>query len=432
MTTKGNHLTMNDRVYIEEALNENVALIKVADRLCKDPRTISKEIKRNRIVFGKMRRTGYIGCIHQKHCKEKDLCSAKCGRKCKKCTTNKCYPICEKYTPKECIRLTKYPHVCNGCPRKPGCMFEKYRYIARTAHETYIERLSTTREGIAASADEIESLDRLITPLIQNGQSIAHIYAHHKDDICCSKRTLYSYFDQSLFSVRNIDLPRKVKYKPRRKKPSQTLAIAKHRRNRTFKDFTRFIEENPDFQVVEMDTVHGAKGKKTLLTMFFRNSSMMLGFLLEECTNEAVGGVIDGLYKALGTDVFRKSFPVILTDNGPEFKSYERIERDVWGKRRTYLFYCDPMASHQKGRIEKNHEYIRYITPKGQSFKDLTQEDITLMMNHINSTARASLNDKTPFKLAQMLHDERLLEACSLELIHADDVHLKPSLIKAK
>jgi transposase, IS30 family len=50
------------------------------------------------------------------------------------------------------------------------------------------------------------------------------------------------------------------------------------------------------------------------------------------------------------------------------------------------------MASYQKLHIEKNHEYIRYIIPKGISFNNLTQEDITLIINHINSTARASLN----------------------------------------
>ena len=88
------------------------------------------------------------------------------------------------------------------------------------------------------------------------------------------------------------------------------------------------------------------------------------------------------------------------------------------------------MASYQKPHVEKNHEYIRYILPKGRSFNDLTQEEITLMMNHINSTARASLNGNTPFKLAQMLLDNSLLEKLSLKHIPADEVHLKPALLK--
>ena len=88
------------------------------------------------------------------------------------------------------------------------------------------------------------------------------------------------------------------------------------------------------------------------------------------------------------------------------------------------------MASYQKPHVEKKHEYKRYILPKGRSFNDLTQEEITLMMNHINSTARASLNGNTPFKLAQMLLDNSLLEKLSLKHIPADEVHLKPALLK--
>ena len=78
------------------------------------------------------------------------------------------------------------------------------------------------------------------------------------------------------------------------------------------------------------------------------------------------------------------------------------------------------MASYQKGRLEKNHEYIRYVIPKGISFNKRNQDDMTLMINHINSAARDSLNGKTPFKLAQMLLDNSLLDKLSLEHIPAD------------
>jgi len=308
---------------------------------------------------------------------------------------------------------------------------QKYRYRAKVAHANYAEGLKTSREGIALSREELSELDELISPLILKGQSITHIYAHHKHEIKCSKRTLYAYFEQNLFKARNIDLPRKVKYKPRKKRAESSNRASKHRIDRTYEDFNRFIENHPEKHVVEMDTVEGKKGEKVFLTMFYRNSSLMLIFLLEACTQDAVKQVFDQLYKDLGAEVFKKTFPVILTDNGSEFKAPEILERDEEGNRRTHVYYCDPLASHQKGRIEKNHEYIRYILPKGQSFDHLTKEKVTLMMNHINSTARASLNENTPFKLAQMLVDDALLKSCSLQLIPADDVHLKPALLKA-
>ncbi|GFH94318.1 hypothetical protein IMSAGC003_00850 [Lachnospiraceae bacterium] len=40
----------------------------------------------------------------------------------------------------------------------------------------------------------------------------------------------------------------------------------------------------------------------------------------------------------------------------------------------------------------------------------MTQQDITLAINHINSTARGSLNGRTPFELASLLLDEKLLK----------------------
>ena len=97
---------------------------------------------------------------------------------------------------------------------------------------------------------------------------------------------------------------------------------------------------------------------------------------------------------------------------------------------RTSIYYCDPYASYQKGRLEKNHEFIRYVVPKGKSFDGYIQEDITLMINHINSTARDSLNGRTPFELASLLLDKTAIETMALTEIKHNMVHLKPKLLK--
>jgi len=430
MTPKGRHLTLDNRHYIEDALNDHYSLVEIAKYLGKDPTTISKEVKRNRMTYGKSIDSDLLNCQNQKSCKRIHICSDTCDHLCKKCPTQNCYRICPDYVPKSCTQLMRFPHVCNGCTRKTGCKLQKFRYRAKVAQTNYTESLKTPRKGISLSPNELSELDALISPLVLKGQSLAHIYAHHKLDIKCSKRTLYAYFEQHLFTARNIDLPRKVKYKPRKKSVQKLDRSTVHRLDRNYEDFNRFIANHPEKHVVEMDTVHGTKGSKSLLTLFFRNSSLMLAFLLDACTQEAVNQVFDKLYTNLGLKVFQKTFPVILTDNGSEFKAPKTLEFDTEGNRRTHLFFCDPMASHQKACIEKNHSFIRYILPKGKSFEDLTQEKVTRIMNHINSTARASLNGNTPFKLAQLLVDDSLLESCFLHHIPADDIHLKPALIK--
>jgi len=427
---KGKHLNLEDREYIQAALERGISLADMADRLRKDPTTISKEIKRNRVI-GTSEFNGFGGkCQIHTACQKRNLCDAKCNRLCKRCNHTNCYKICAEYVEKDCIRLNRYPHVCNGCENRTTCRLRKTHYRARIANEKYKDTLSSSREGIDLSQKEFTHLDELISPLVMRGQSLKHIHENHQSEIGCSQRTLYNYFEWNLFTARNIDLPRKVKMKPRKKKKEDSRKLQQYREGRTYEDFLAFTLANPDVPVVQMDTVHGTRSGKVILTFFFRNTSLMVGILLEHCTQECVREAIDWLYEKLGDKVFKSTFPVLLTDNGSEFKMPEEIENTEDGCTRTKVFYCDPMASYQKPHIEKNHEFIRYVLPKGKTFKNLTQEKVTLMMNHINSTARASLNGKTPWELAQLLMNYSVLEALSLEKIPAKEVHLKPALIK--
>lgn len=428
-TDKGKHLTVEDRHFIEDALNENSTLKSIAERLFKDPTTISKEIKRNRIAGARPSDNFPSRCKHHKECRKMELCNTSCKRLCKKCTTLNCYKICPDYEAKKCLRVNKFPHVCNGCKQKISCHHQKYNYRAKVAHTNYKEVLTTCREGIGMSPTQMKELDELVSPLIKKGQSIAHIYAHHRLKLGCSERTLYNYFEMNAFSARNIDLPRKVRYKPR-KKAQATKACSAYRIGRTYEDFTAYTALNPEKSVVEMDTVIGRKGGKTLLTLLFRNCSLMLAFLLDANTQEQVISAMNAIYQSLGYGRFKACFPIILTDNGSEFKDPDALEKDELGNDRTKVFYCEPMASYQKPHIEKNHEYIRYILPKGKSFDHLTQEKVTLMMNHINSTSRLGLNRQTPYKLAELLLGESFLESLSLRPISSDEVHLKPALLK--
>lgn len=121
---------------------------------------------------------------------------------------------------------------------------------------------------------------------------------------------------------------------------------------------------------------------------------------------------------------------MILTDNSSEFKNPWDIEKTESGTHRTYVFYCDPYVSNQKGRLEKNHEYIRYVIPKGRSMYRYMQDDINLMTSHINSTARDSLNGATPFGLADLLLDKKIPALAGQFKVSPDEVMLKLALIE--
>lgn len=427
VNNKGKHLTVHDRTYIEEALGFGYTLKDISRHLMKDPTTISKEIKRNRVL--KESKSEFRGgCTNRKTCQRKHLCNDDCNRLCKKCKILNCYRHCFDFKTRTCQRINGFPHVCNGCETRTTCKLNKYRYSAKHAEANYRDNLESPRQGLRMTKSELETLDRLVSPLILKGQPIAHIYANHKDEIKCSERTLYHYIENGFLSVRNIDLRRKVKYKPRKKK-RDTQKKTNHRIGKSYDDFCAYIAENPETEVVEMDTVIGRKGGKALLTLFFRRSSLMVALLLNQCTQSCVINAFNKIYDDVGADVFSSSFSVCLTDNGSEFLDAKSIEYDTNGNKRTQVFFCDPMASHQKGQLEKNHAYIRYVIPKGRSFDHLTQEKITLLMNHINSISRKSLEDKTPFELAEILLDNRLLDALSMKKIDADDIYMKEELI---
>lgn len=211
------HLTLEDRVYIEKCLDKEMTFKDIAKFLCKDPTTVSKEVKKNRIYQQRNSHTvDPNNCKFRRACQLQNICKRPipCNRRCASCPA--CYKRCSKYVPETCNNLDKAPFVCNGCSKKFACRMDKYYYRATAAHNRYKDTLSSCREGIHISENELCDLDELVSPLIRNGQSLAHIYAKHNNEIPFASRTLYNYVEQNVLSVKNIDLPRKVKYKPRK------------------------------------------------------------------------------------------------------------------------------------------------------------------------------------------------------------------------
>ena len=435
------HLSTSQRIHIEKGLNDGLSFAAIARKLDKHPSTIAKEVKKYRTLQPREKDPKKPArCALFKECTLRFLCDKKdCVKMCKSCydvklQVSKCSYLCSEYREPQCASISKAPFVCNHCARQRTCNKEKAYYIAQNADQSSQELLVSCRQGINQAPVDIAMLDKLISPLLAQGQSLAHIYAFHGHEIPCSRKTLYNYIDQGVFTAKNIDLRRKVRYKckPRKTGTRVSLAAKEFRIGRTYEDFQKFIQKNPDIPVVELDTVEGGRDNSTqaFLTLFFRNCSLMLIFVLQEKSQDQVIKVFDYLTEKLGIKVFQELFPVILTDNGVEFQFPERLECDKNGEIRTKIFYCNPNSSWQKGRIEKNHEYIRYVIPKGQSLDNYKQRDACVLMNHINSEARDSLNGCTPFRLSKMLLNNRLHRLLCLQEITADQVNLKPSLLK--
>lgn len=429
---KNIHLTQSDRIIIEQLLNNRCSFRFIAQELSKDPTTISKEVK-NHILYKQIGAYGkaFNNCLHRYGCTLSGLCSKPGCRKklCWNCATTSCTTICEIFKKSTCTHLSKPPYVCNGCETRRKCTLEKQLYSASYAQKEYESIRSESRQGIQLSESEALRLNFIISPLLKKGQSLHHICINHMDKIMCGERTLYNYVNYNIFTARNIDMPRSVRMGKR--KPKRNFKIDKKCRiGRTYDDFINFIEEHPHIPIVQMDTLEGIKGGKVLLTIHFTVPQLMIAFIRDANTSQSVIDIINQLYSKLQPDTFLAILSVVLTDNGSEFSNPQAIEFDKEGNRRTNIFYCDPAAPYQKGAVENNHELIRRVIPKGKSLDEYTQNDINLMMNHINSYRRKNLGDKSPYEVFAMLYGEDILRKMETTLIPPDEIMLVPSLLK--
>lgn len=424
------HLTIEDRIYIQNELDKGTSFKDIARFLCKDPTTISKEVKARRASdwFHKGTFLNAKNFYTKRfRCKKTNACNKilLCGVKCASCPT--CNQTCPDFQKERCSKLDRAPYVCNGCSKKINhcTIAHKYTYNARFADRKYRECLKDSRSGIAMTRQELHKKDKIITPLIDQGQSPYQIVANHPE-LNLSVRSVYNYLDMGLLTARNVDLKRKVKFKPRKVHKSQ-ISDRRVFNGRTYADFQQLHLES----FVEMDTVHSAVGSsKTLLTFFFTREKLFLAFLMNRNTEGSVRLVLDRLEKRFGTFDFLTLFEYILTDRGAEFGDPDSLETGVTGIQRTNIYYCDPMRSGQKGGIEQAHTMLRMILPKRTTFEFLTQWDVNLITSHINSTPRESLNGRTPYDVALEAFGEDVLKAFQLRRIDPDKVVLTPKLIR--
>ncbi|HIU76122.1 MAG TPA: IS30 family transposase [Candidatus Pelethocola excrementipullorum] len=425
------HLSLSERKRIEKLLNERNSFKAIGRLLQRDCTTISKEVK-NHVYFKKSGCFGqaFNNCRLRFDCTLSSLCEKENCRhkKCKCCSV--CYLHCKYYEKATCTEVDKAPYVCNGCLKRSGCTLEKTLYSASYAQHEYELVRSESRSGISVSEEEVARLDSVISPLLLKGQSIHHICTTNLDQVMFSEKTIYNYVDAGLFAAKNLDLPRKVKCRPRKSRHDSFKVDRKCRIGRTYEDYLNYLKDQADVPIVQLDSVEGRRGGKVLLTIHFVESQFMLAFLRDANDSKSVIGIFERLYIELRPDIFMNLFQVCLADNGSEFSNPNAIEFDQQGNRRTRVFYCDPSSPFQKGAAENNHEFIRRILPKGSSFDDLTQEKVDVMMNHINSYKRKKLGDLSPYEMFKTFYGRKTLEKLGATLISPNDIHLLPALLK--
>ena len=154
----GTHLTLDDRIYIQTALERGLTFKEMSRYLKKDPTTISKEIRKRRFEKPMIESGKYGGhCALEASCTITKLCPMiqYCSGEgyCSRCKISNCTMYCTQYVPGTCPRLKKAPYVCNGCHRVRMCSYDKMFYRAKHADDSYREQLVESRRGINQTPD---------------------------------------------------------------------------------------------------------------------------------------------------------------------------------------------------------------------------------------------------------------------------------------
>ncbi|MFR8843639.1 MAG: helix-turn-helix domain-containing protein [Waltera sp.] len=119
------HLTLWRIVFLSRmsSLNQQRSFKDIAKYLCKDPTTISKEVKLRRACPTGITRAPSImqrTFVYDRYqlSQSTNVCSKilVCGIKCTSCPT--CNQTCPDFQKEHCSRLDKAPYVCNGCDKK--------------------------------------------------------------------------------------------------------------------------------------------------------------------------------------------------------------------------------------------------------------------------------------------------------------------------
>lgn len=364
------HLTEENRKTIASGIAHGLTLRELANEIGCDPTTISKEVKKNRIISKEARGTG-----------KKFLCK----------------------------KLEKWPFVCVDCPHKyRDCVLTQLKYVAQIAQKKYIYRLHETRKGLNLTKEEHELINASLKAGKEEKKSIYNIV--HEAKLPVSVSTIYRYIDEKKVDFTKMDLPYAVTYK-KRKSQNKKYEYPNNkidRSNRTYIDYLSYKKHRINEMTVQMDFLGSIKtDSKSILTLIIPELHFVFLFIVNNKNAKKVVDTFNFIQNLIGIESFKEVFPSILTDRDPSFSDIEGIEFDPdTGELRTKLFFCDAFKSNQKASVENMNKQIRKFFPKGKSVDNFTQDQIYLIAKAINETPLHSLDGATPREAFSLIFGE--------------------------
>ena len=322
---KGKHLSFEERVVIQTRLKDGCSIRAIARELSCSPSTISYEVKR-----------GTVSLYHGKQQRYK----ADHGQSV--------YQINRRH-----------------CGRKSD-------FLKKADFISYV---------IKHFFEDGWSLDVCANRSLAIGE-----FSHHQT-VCT--RTLYNYVEQGLITIKNYDLPEKLK----RNTKFHHVRKNKKKLERSIEERPKEIDQRNEFGHWECDLVLGHKTKddQVLLTLSERMSREFLIIKIPDKTAASVMNAFKNLRKQY-SEHWNDIFKTITTDNGSEFADLANLEEVS----KTLIYFAHPYTSCDKGTVERHNGLIRRFIPKGDCINNYSLQQIIDIETWCNSLPRKILAYHTP------------------------------------
>lgn len=229
------------------------------------------------------------------------------------------------------------------------------------------------------------------------GESIAQKRFNRCETVCT--KTLYNYVDLGLLSIKNMDLPQKL----RRNTKSARVQKNKRKLGKSITERAQNIEAREEFGHWEIDTVIGTKSKEdaVLLTLSERKTRQYLTRKITGKTAHAVMTALNDLRQEYG-EHFADVFKTITSDNGQEFADLSLLEKST----ETKVYFTHPYSSFERGTNERHNGLLRRFIPKGHPITDYSIDEIAFIEDWCNHLPRKILGYSTPAELFEEYLDQ--------------------------
>lgn len=321
--------------------------------------------------------------------------------------------------------------ICNFCGKRAYCRLEKRFYDYEDANRESRKKRSETRSGTRIPSECLAELDSLSQQIKDTG-SIHHVFVANgwAGEICCERRLRRLVYSGAL-SVKPHELRRYVRFKRELPKSQKAKRIiirdVRALIGRTYGDFLAYTTAHKRAMITQYDSVVGKRDDRTaILTITFPRFNLQIGRLIAKGDPSSAKRAIVAVMSRLIAAGFPDAFKACLCDNGTEFATFYEIEgyAKSAGAAKCRAFYARPYRSNDKAECERNHEFVRYVFPKGKSLDGLTQESVDSAFDNINSLVRAGKGNRTPSEAAERVFGEGFLKALGVQKIDKRKVRL--------